>query len=162
MRYTNARPAIKSGDLILWEGRGFAARVVQWFTKSRWSHIGVAAWWGNRLMVVDAYPFKGTRARPLSHDLKNAYWLHTVAAWNTTAQAFALDELDKKYSFQNLWKTALGLGLVKREYHCAQYVAEVLRRVGWHFTSPATPESIVREVNAASGEIPLPVEGKND
>jgi hypothetical protein len=147
MRYPSARNGIKSGDVILWRGRGLAARIVQWITKSCWSHIGVAIWWGNRLMVLDAFPFKGTRARPLSHDVKGAYWLPSGADWNQKALAFALDELDRQYSFQNLWKTLLGLNLVKRQYHCAQYVAEVLDRAGVFLTAPPTPESIAREVS---------------
>jgi len=143
MRYQEAKRRIQSGDLILWQGRGLAARIVRWATKSRWSHVGIAVWWGPRLMVLDAYPFKGTRARPLSHDTKGAYWLASGAAWTKHAHAFALDELDKKYSFQNLWKTWLGLNLIKREYQCAQYAAAVLYRAGLELTIPATPESLV-------------------
>lgn len=145
MRYPKARNCIKSGDIILWQGRGLAARLVQWATKSKWSHAGIAVWWGPRLMVLDAYPFKGTRARPLSHDLKGAYWAASHAVWNYEALGFALDELDRKYSFQNLWKTWLGLDLVKSEYQCAQYVAAVLLVAGVKLSMPATPESIARD-----------------
>ena len=155
MRYRSDRGQIKSGDIILWSGTGIAARIVRWFTKSKWSHVGIAVWWGPRLMVLDSFPFKGTRARPLSHDLKNAYLLPSGAQWHGEALAFALDELDKKYSFQNLWKTWLGLDLVKREYQCAQYVAMVLRFAGIKLTMPATPESIARELGAFSEVGPI-------
>jgi len=144
--YRDAKSRIQSGDIILWHGRGLAARLVQWATNSYWSHAGVAIWWGPRLMVLDAYPFKGTRARPLSHDIEGAYWLPSSAVWTKDAHAFALDELDKKYSLQNLWKTWLGLNLVGREYQCAQYVAAVMKKAGVDFTAPATPESISREL----------------
>jgi hypothetical protein len=156
MRYPSIRNGIKSGDVILWRGRSLAARIVQWATKSRWSHVGIAVWWGNRLMVLDAYPFKGTRARPLSHELDGAYWLPSDAQWNPRALAFALDELDRSYSFQNLWKTLLGLRLVKSEYHCAQYAAEVLSRAGVLIKSPATPESIAMKL--AKGNEPKRIE----
>ncbi|MCL1909286.1 MAG: hypothetical protein FWG12_08000, partial [Holophagaceae bacterium] len=140
MNYAATKKLIKSGDIILWSGKGLAARFVQWATKSAWSHIGIAVWWSasepptghqsDRLMVLDSYPFKGTRARLLSHDLKNAFWMPSGSNWNRKAQGFALDELDRRYSFQNLWKTWLGLDLVSKEYHCAQYVAAVLSRAG--------------------------------
>ena len=148
MNYSTNKKLIKSGDVILWSGSGFSARVVRLFTRSRWSHVGIAVWWGDRLMVLDSYPFKGTRARLLSHDLKNAFWLPSGANWSRRAQGFALDELDKRYSFQNLWKTLWGLNLVKKEYHCAQYVAAVLSKAGILLTAPATPESIATELNA--------------
>jgi hypothetical protein len=101
-------------------------------------------------MVLDAFPFKGTRARPLSHDVKGAHWLPSGAVWNQKALEFALDELDRSYSFQNLWKTLLGLNLVKRQYHCAQYVAEILKRAGVSITYPATPEIIAAELSGVS------------
>jgi hypothetical protein len=145
MRYSSVRGTIRSGDAILWSGTGLAARIVRRLTRSRWSHVGVAVWWGPRLMVLDSYPFRGTRARPLSHDLKGAHWLATGANWSMDAHGFALDELDRPYSLLNLWKTWLGLDLIGSEYHCAQYAAAVLAKAGLTLTSPATPESIAHE-----------------
>jgi hypothetical protein len=78
-------------------------------------------------MVLDSYPFKGTRARPLAHDLKNAHW-----------------------------KTWLGLRLVKSEYHCAQYAATILRKAGVGcLTDPPTPETLSREVAPGAAIVPI-------
>jgi hypothetical protein len=149
MRYDQLRQHIQNGDLIFWSGTAPHSRLIRWVTKSKFSHVGIAVWWGPRLMVLDSYPFRGTRARPLAHDLKNAHWKPSGIEWSAKALAFALDELDRKYSFQNLWKTLLGLRLVKSEYHCAQYAAAVLNKAGINakLTDPPTPESLAREVN---------------
>jgi len=148
MSYRTNRSRISSGDVVLWSGTGIAARIVRWFTKSKWSHVGIVVTWGNRLMVLDSFPFKGTRARPLSSDLKNAYLVKTGAILNHEAKNFALSQLGRPYSFQNLWKTWLGLDLVKRQYQCAQYVAEVMRLARINLETPATPESIARQLGA--------------
>jgi hypothetical protein len=158
MKYDLLRPHIQNGDLILWSGTAPHSRLIRWITKSKFSHVGIAVWWGPRLMVLDSYPFRGTRARPLAHDLKNAHWKASNVAWGNRPLAFALDELDRKYSFQNLWKTLLGLRLVRSEYHCAQFAAAVLQQAGFDPpTYPPTPESLAREVNP-NGEI-LAIEG---
>ena len=157
-RYRQNRLGIQSGDVIAWRGKGLFAWIVRMFTKSPWTHVGVAVWWGDRLMVLDSYIGKGTRARLLSRHAKGAYWIKSMAAWNQSAEGFALAELGKEYSLQNLWKTWLGLALVKDEYHCAQYVAEVLTRADvplWQ--DPPTPESVVREM--AYGPVSLGARG---
>jgi hypothetical protein len=155
MKYSDYKKHISSGDIILWSGTKPHSRLIRWLTKSKWSHVGIALWWGNRLMVLDSFAFKGTRARPLSHDLKNAYWVPSGSAWNGEAQAFALDELDRKYSFQNLWKTWLGLNLVQSEYHCAQYAAAVLAKAGVNIPMPPTPESIARQLEKFAQPVSL-------
>jgi hypothetical protein len=144
-----------SGDVILWEGRGLAARLVRWATRSRWSHVGIALWSGPRLLVLDSYPFKGTRVQPLSLCADNAYWMKNVAGWDSASHAFAIDELGRRYSFQNLWKTWMGLHLVKSEYHCAQYVAAVLgkNKAAGFFKQPATPESVAQDLGAAAEKV---------
>jgi hypothetical protein len=161
MRYSDCKKHIKTGDIILWSGKMPHSRLIRWLTKSKWSHVGIAVWWGNRLMVLDSYPFFGTRARPLSHDLKNACWMSSGAAWNGGALAFALDELDHKYSFQNLWKTWLGLNLVKSEYHCAQYAAAVLAKAGVNIPMPPTPESIARQLGRIAEPVALEATGND-
>ena len=149
MRYCCSRHRIQSGDIILWTGRGMPSKVVRHFTKSDWSHIGIAAWFGPRLMVLDSFPFRGTRVKLLSHMLRNAYWMPSGAQWNDEALGFALDELGKRYGWQNLWKTWLGLDLVAREYHCSQYAAKILERAGLKFSWPPTPASVARDIGGA-------------
>jgi hypothetical protein len=109
-------------------------------------------------MFVDSFPTRGTRVGFLSHSLKDAYWLPTRAKWNTEAHAFAIDELDRPYSFLNLWKTWLGLDLIGREYHCAQYAAAILGRAGVvDLSYPATPESVAQESKPAPEFEPRPL-----
>lgn len=39
--YQKARPTIKTGDIVLFSGRGFISWGIEKFTKSPWSHIGM-------------------------------------------------------------------------------------------------------------------------
>lgn len=39
--YAQLRDQLKTGDLVLFSGRSFAARIVRGFTGSRWSHVGL-------------------------------------------------------------------------------------------------------------------------
>jgi hypothetical protein len=153
--YKDVRNRIRSGDVILWEGNGIAALVVRWITKSRWSHVGIALWSGPRLLVLDSFPFKGTRIQPLSLCAENAYWMRNVGGLDAKAHGFAIDELGRKYSFQNLWKTWLGLNLVKSEYHCSQYVTTVLSKSSAApvFRQPATPETVAQDLGTAAERV---------
>lgn len=39
--YYAMRPRMQTGDLLFFSGRGVASRVIRWFTRSRFSHVGV-------------------------------------------------------------------------------------------------------------------------
>ena len=39
--YESIRPLLKTGDLVLFSGKGGISEGIKWFTGSRWSHIGV-------------------------------------------------------------------------------------------------------------------------
>jgi hypothetical protein len=142
--YDTARFFVMDGDLIAWKGTAIGSRIIAWWTKSPWTHVGIACWWGPRLMVLESYPGKGTRAHPLSHDLTGAYWTPTGARWTPEAHGFALDLLDRRYSWTNCWKAAWNMRLVAREYMCAQYAGELLTRCGvMGLPESITPASLV-------------------
>lgn len=146
---------MKSGDLVFWSGTGITSRIVRWFTKSRWSHVGVVVRWGPRIMIVDSLIGRGVRAVPLSNRLDRAYWVPTNVEWGQSAHAFALDQLERPYSLQNLWKTWRRLNLVASEYHCSQYAATVLSKTGLTIDTNHSPESLYREFIFDNPPVPL-------
>ena len=149
MNYADARQKIKSGDVLLWRCTGLVPWLIRKITKSQWAHVGIAIWWGDRLMVVDSYPVKGTRARPLGRCIDTATWLPMPpleGRWTAEASSFALEELGRGYSYQNLFKTWMGLNLARSGYHCAQYAGGILERCGLKLSWPPTPESIYAEL----------------
>lgn len=39
--YDSRRDKIKTGDIVLFSGEGRISTGIKWFTKSRWSHVGM-------------------------------------------------------------------------------------------------------------------------
>ena len=41
-RYEEARANIQTGDIVLFSGKGGISSAIKWFTRSGWSHVGMA------------------------------------------------------------------------------------------------------------------------
>ena len=147
-RYEEVRPHIKNGDVIMYEGKSIVPKLVGWFTRSPYSHAGIAVWWNERLMVMEA-KMRGVMVMPLS---RNIFRHKGKVKWFTSKQEisdedrlrmviFAQEELGKRFA---AWKAIL-LGwkvLSKRDLgerdrlrrenklFCSQYVARVYNSVG--------------------------------
>lgn len=65
LRYSEVRDTIKDGDIVLFKGRGLLSSLIRFFTGSDFTHAGIAIWWHERLMVVEAVG-RGVWAVPLS------------------------------------------------------------------------------------------------
>lgn len=52
--YQQVRDAIEDGDVLLFQGASLFSRLIRWATRSRYSHSGIALWWNDRLMVLEA------------------------------------------------------------------------------------------------------------
>ncbi len=165
--YSDIRLQIKDGDVLLYEGYTLPSRVIRWATRSRYTHAGVAVWWNDRLMVLEAVG-RGVSVTPLSANLRH---YHGHVQWFTTqkplSQAkrcemiqFAQQELGKGYA---LWKSiVLGFfilfrhGVDKRDrlrrenkLYCSWYVAQIFNAVGLDLKKGVsdrfiTPEDIAR------------------
>ena len=83
MIYKQARPMIRSGDVLAWSHRGIRSWhdlkiwLVRMFTRSEYSHVGTAWVVGNRVFVIEAVMPK-VRIYPLSK-LGDFYWLQMGA-----------------------------------------------------------------------------------
>jgi hypothetical protein len=148
VEYDDERSLFKNGDVLMYRGRSLESRMIQWATRSRYSHAGLAVWWNNRLMVIEAVG-KGVVVTPLS---TNIVGYHGDVEWFTSVDEIPEDlrlqmveiaqiELGKEYA---LWRAVL-LGFrrlfqrdaatrdrLKREgqLFCSHYVAEVYNAVG--------------------------------
>jgi hypothetical protein len=49
-KYENARPGLKTGDIVLFSGKGGISAGIKWATLSRWSHVGM-------VLVLAEYDF---------------------------------------------------------------------------------------------------------
>jgi hypothetical protein len=82
LKYDQVRREIKDGDVLLYKGKGlfrsgFIPTLVQWVTRSSYSHAAIAAWWNERLMVIEAIG-KGVIVNPLSLSLER---YHATVEW---------------------------------------------------------------------------------
>ncbi len=144
--YALARSCVKDGDILLFRGRRLLSYVICWATRSRYSHAGIAAWWGGRLMVMQAdTPL--VSATPLSACVKD--YVGGVELWTVDAEfdrteviEAAKESLGKRFAIWAMVKVLRRVaGLFHRggerdpstapaEFFCAQFVSYAYRKGG--------------------------------
>lgn len=149
MRYAEARPRIRSGDLLAWSHRGWGSlydlqvQAVRIFTRSEYCHVGIAWAVGGRAFVLEAVS-AGVHIFPLSR-LMPCYWLPLGAEWTREAEEFALSHVGERYS---KWQAVLaGLHLLApgadRIWQCAEFACMTLRANGVDLGARVTPSALV-------------------
>lgn len=63
--YHDIKDQVQDGDLFFFRGRFQVSKLFVWLTHSYYSHVAVVAWWGDRLMILQAEG-PGVQAVPLS------------------------------------------------------------------------------------------------
>jgi hypothetical protein len=165
LKYTDVRQDIKQGDILLYKGRTFVSWAIKFFTRSEYSHAGIAAKWNDRLMVMEAIR-KGVIVNPLRRSV--ARYKGSVEWWSLKEEEeindgtrdemirFAQEELGKDFAFLGLFLFALVISFViplgkkdrfrrEKRLFCSLYVAEIYHKIGKdlkrnaadRFTSPA-------------------------
>lgn len=66
--YGDVRDRIETGDLFMFSGTHWLSGVIRWASHSDYSHCGLAAWWNDSLMVLQA-DHDGIEARPVSEKI---------------------------------------------------------------------------------------------
>jgi hypothetical protein len=148
LSYEDIRLKIRNGDVLMYKGRSFASRVIRIITRSAYSHAGLAVWWNERLMVMEAVG-KGVIVTPLSanvaHYHGNVEWFSSVEEVSEEERkrlvTFAQQELGKEYA---TWKAiVIGIFLLfkqdvekkdklrrEKKLFCSHYVAEAYNAIG--------------------------------
>ncbi len=152
-KYKEFRNQIKDGDILLYKAKGIftsgiVPTIVQLVTKSPYAHAGVAVWWNDRLMVVEAIG-KGVITNPISLSLKRykatVEWFQYKEKISDDDRrkivSIAQKELGKPYAiFKAVWfaiKYLLDQKFEERDkireenrYFCSHFVAHVYTSVG--------------------------------
>lgn len=155
MKYTDARPLIRSGDLILLRGKGPGPWLIRLWTASQWAHCGVAWVVGDRVLLLEAEPFKGVRAIPLSKRLgPGAALAKTRPQWGQEAETAALENLGEPYGWVDALRAGFGLRSTSNGFQCAEYAMAVLSAAQVNLCAglTATPEHLAECFNA---QVPL-------
>ncbi len=162
LTYNDVRSQIKNGDVFMYRGKTFQSSIIQWVTRSPYSHAGITAWWNERLMVMEA------RATALSQSFltkcRTVPWRRGLVHTNPEITEedrlkmviFAQEELGKTYG---RWKTiVLGIQTLfqrnpdkrdrlrkQKKLFCSEYISQIYNSIGLdlqkkmsdHFMKPA-------------------------
>jgi hypothetical protein len=144
MDYVELRDSVKDGDLVLFKGRHIVSRIIAWVTGSKYTHSGIVAWWGERVMLLEA-TVGGVKARLMSTAVgeysgkADLYICLSDKLDRTLLLNTARRELGKAYAYWSLVRAARRFIAKVREpdpkkppeaFHCTQYVSSVYREAG--------------------------------
>lgn len=149
-RYADVRPHIRTGDILLFQGKSALSRFIRWGSDSTYSHAGMAAWWGPRLVVFQSAGRRGIEVLPVSravydYDGRVDWWSlteeHHAHLDRDRLVDVAITELGKPYATVGLaavvWRMAIGRfrgtpdpKADPEAMFCSQYVSYCCRQAG--------------------------------
>lgn len=146
--YSQIRDQIRDGDLFFFRGDFRSSRLFTWLTKGYYSHSTIVAWWGDRLMILQAEGV-GLQAIPLSVAIQEypgrADWYQLKRDGAPEVEAAvpgvlgeARADLGLKFGTLDLFRSLFRwVGKVKftnpmspRGLFCAEYVERCFRMAG--------------------------------
>lgn len=140
--------SIESGTVIAWRGTSLYSKIVQIFTRSSFSHVGIAVEFGGKLFVIEAKEGKGVRLTPLFTRLPFYILIPgrncVVHEWTEATERLALTKIGDKYSILKCIKAYLKKKLkINNKWECAEFVSYVLNSMGYKLTYSNTPQRLV-------------------
>lgn len=148
MDYKTARPLIQPGDIIAFTHDGWSSwsdiesQIVRMFTRSEYSHVGLAWPIAGRVMILEAV-VPMIRIFPLSK-LLHFYWVSLNNPLTLEAEEYALSRVGEEYSKLEAIKGFLGKTRADSRWQCAEYVKLVLQTNGLILDGKATPTDVVQ------------------
>ena len=150
-KYKIIRSELKTGDLIFCSGNSLFNKIIQKFTKSNWSHVGIIYKDEilDRVLVLESDHIYGVRLSPLSKYLRDyhgknkpykgkivAARLHPEISVNRWQKAisFGMDALTKPYNYVELIhitiRTLFKMSRHKnnKNYICSEFVQECFKQ----------------------------------
>jgi Permuted papain-like amidase enzyme, YaeF/YiiX, C92 family len=157
IKYNEIRNTLKTGDLVFCSGNYLFSRVIQTFTKSVWSHVGIVYYdvTLDRMLILESEKVYGVRFAPLSKYVKDYHGknkpykgLIAIARlepeWNIDnikkGVSFGMDELTKPYDNWEIIRIALrilfnvGKRVNDRKYICSELVQVCYQQAGITFS----------------------------
>jgi hypothetical protein len=146
--YAEIRDTLKSGDLAFYSSHnGIGDKLIKWWTKSKYSHVGVIWVVAGRIFLLEASAFGGVRMVPLSLRLPDLV-VSMNLDWNDAAETQAMSNMMKPYSFIDAIRAGLGEKYKENGWICTEYAASIVAKCGYKFPITAElPEQFVRLLN---------------
>lgn len=151
--YQAYKSNIKNGDLLAFRGKGLKAYLIRTFTRSEYSHVGIAYNPAGRVLMLDTIQNTGVRLSPVSQLLHcQPVVIHTKINWEAQIEELAFAEFGKEYSTLDALRASLGLKTKScNGWQCAEYVCAVLKKAGLNLKG-ILPGTLVQDVlNAVPG-----------
>jgi cell wall-associated NlpC family hydrolase len=175
--YETVRDELRSGDLLFCSGSYLFSGLIQRFTGSVWSHVGVVYRDEalRRVFVLESETGIGVRLVPLSKYLRdyhgrNRPYRGQIVVGRITpgldeeqvrkAVGYGMDSLTRPYDNAEILRIAvrilfrIGRGSRDRKYICSELVDECFRSAGVRFSRPdnyISPDDIWRNPSVEDG-----------
>lgn len=154
VKYKDAREQVKTGDIVFMKGESPGSRFIRFFTRSKYSHVGIAFWMsdvltGKRRLMVAESNIGGTRVVSLSsyaHEGIDIYDGLNSSEW-LFASSGVLDSMGAiKYSYLDFVtiyiKESFGMNLGDvRGQVCSEFVSKILKQYCKRFKNMAELQS---------------------
>lgn len=152
-QYSTIRNTLKTGDLVFCSGNYLFSRIIQRFTKSVWSHVGIVYFDPtlDRMLILESEKLYGVRVAPLSKYIKdyqgkNKPYKGLIAIARMDLElnlldikrgiSFGMDELTKPYDDWEILRIAfrilfnIGKRVNDRKYICSELVQVCYKQMG--------------------------------
>lgn len=170
--YNQARPDIRTGDILLAAGNYPISKMIAHFSDSMFSHVGFVFTWNSRVLLLESVEDDGVRSVPLSQyvsDYENSGEPYNgrlfLARYNTsldtgktnTMLGKAAGNLNRKYDKDEIAKilARITIGYGKHSdndaYICSEFVDVCFKEIGVIFPRSSEgfifPEHIAADAN---------------
>jgi hypothetical protein len=153
VRYDAIRSTLKTGDLLFCSGNYLFSSIIQRFTKSVWSHVGMVYYDSSldRMLILESEKLYGVRVAPLSKYIKdyhgkNRPYKGVIAIARLEPELnleemkkgirFGMDELTKPYDDWEILRIAvrilfkIGKRVNDRKYICSELMQVCYKQMG--------------------------------
>lgn len=145
---------VRNGDLLIWSNQGSMLTFGFWvrlFTRSHYSHVGIAYWLDDVLHVLEAHPPR-VRLRPLERHPCD-YWIGMgISHWNPMDDQWLQAVIGDKYSYWEAVTSLVKNAPLNRQWQCAEFVLTVYKRLGLTYTAKMTPSGVVQAILQQHGK----------
>lgn len=134
------RDEVETWDILVYSGTSIFSKLIQKFTKSRYSHVWVAVVIGWRRFIVEATATQWVRMVLVSSAMKGLVWM--IKVWLEPNMNKLFCKLWDKYDFVGLLVLALEkIGITiygkNKRWFCSELVSNVFWIKREQFNSPA-------------------------
>lgn len=163
--YEEHRDQIYSGDLLAYSTNKknvitrVITNIIRLFTKSEFSHIGIALKLNNRLYVVEATK-PTVRLVPVSEKTE-FYHIPMFIDWKKEYETFLMDKIGCEYSVIDGIRAFFGIPTKRDDkWQCAELANAFFKYIGLDFGNNYTPSKLVKAVMKKTGNPLMYVRGK--